>query len=316
MSGSQLQPHNRFLDWLQNRTVSGQVLTAYEAESVDWFRVAPFALIHIACAGALLTGVSTTSVIMAVSLYIARMFFITAFYHRYFSHRSYQAGRRMQFAMAVLGCTAGQRGPLWWAAHHREHHLSSDTVDDPHSPAVKGFWFSHTIWFLTKGAFALPEHRVRDWMRFPELVWLERFEWVPFVSLALMCYGLGSVLQAWAPAAETTGVQMLVVGFFWSTVALYHGTYATNSLAHLFGQRRFNTSDSSRNNAFVALITLGEGWHNNHHFYPVAARHGFQWWELDVSWMGLRVLHGLGLISNFKLVPQRLVSAATREPKP
>lgn len=186
--------------------------------------------------------------------------------------------------------------------------MTSDTEADPHSPAWQGFWFSHTLWFLTRGTHAMPERRVRDWLRYPELVWLERFDWIPFVMLAAGCFGLGAVIETLWPESGTSGAQMLVVGFFWSTVALYHGTYATNSLAHLFGTRRFDTTDDSRNNFWVALITLGEGWHNNHHHYPVAARHGFVWWELDITWLGLLVMRRLGLIADFKLVPEHVMA--------
>jgi stearoyl-CoA desaturase (delta-9 desaturase) len=214
--------------------------------------------------------------------------------------------------MAVLGCTAGQRGPLWWAAHHREHHIASDTDQDPHSPARRGFLFSHTLWFLTRGSFATPAHRVRDWLRYPELRWLERLDWLPFVALAAACFALGTWLETNAPELGSNGPQMLVWGFFISTVALYHATYTINSLAHRFGSRRYATSDDSRNNAWLALITLGEGWHNNHHYFPSAARQGFFWWEIDMSFIGLRALALLGIVHDLRPVPAHVLAGERR----
>ena len=295
--------------WLSNDPALAGHYTSAEAGDIDWYRAVPFIAVHLACFAVILTGISAVAVGVAVALYVVRMFFITAIYHRYFSHRSYRAGRIVQFAMAVLGCTAGQRGPLWWAGHHREHHLTSDTPDDPHSPLQHGFLYSHTLWFLTKGSFVTPSHRVRDWYRFPELVWLERFEWVPFVGLGALCFGLGVLLESYAPQLGTTGPQLLVVGFLWSSVALYHGTYSTNSIAHKYGRRRFDTSDDSRNNGWVAFLTLGEGWHNNHHRFPVSARHGLSRWELDPTWWGLRILCRMGLIRDLRVVPKSVMNA-------
>jgi len=274
-------------------------------DSVDWLRAIPFVLFHLACLGAFWTGVSTTAVVFAAAAYWVRMFFVTAFYHRYFAHRSYAASRPAQFLFAVLGCTAGQRGPLWWAAHHRLHHGRADTPADPHSPAHKGFLYSHTLWFLTRSSFPVPHRYVRDWMRFPELVWLERFDWVPFILFGALCYGLGEWLGA---AWGTNGMQFLVWGFFISTTVLYHATYTINSLAHRFGTRRFATRDDSRNNVWLAVLTLGEGWHNNHHRYPAAARQGFFWWEVDISYLILRLMRALALIGPLRPVPSSVLA--------
>ena len=242
-----------------------------------------------------------------------RMFFIAAFFHRYFSHRAYAVSRSVQFVMAVLGCTAGQRGPLWWAGHHREHHLTSDTTEDPHSPSRRGFLFSHTLWFLTRGSFATPGRRVRDWLRYPELRLLERIDWLPFVGLGLACWLLGDWLAEVAPSLGTTGAQMFVWGFLISTVVLYHATYTTNSLAHRYGRRRYATNDNSRNNFWVSLLTLGEGWHNNHHHYPACARQGFFWWELDISWLGLCLLASLGVVRDLRPVPAHVLAGGRRD---
>lgn len=295
----------RFGRWIVNDAPLPETLSETERESIDWLRFTPFALIHLACLAVFVTGISAVAIAVAVGLYLIRMFAITAFYHRYFSHRSYRVGRVAQFVMAVIGCTAGQRGPIWWAGHHREHHLTSDTPADPHSPLFKGFLRSHTGWFLTRGSFATLDGRVRDLLRFPELRWLERFEWVPFVALAGLVFALGAWLEAAWPGLGTSGPQMLVVGFFTSTVAVYHATYSTNSVAHRFGSRRFDTDDDSRNNPWVALVTLGEGWHNNHHHYPASARHGLTEREVDLTWLGIRAMRAVGLARDVRLMPAR-----------
>jgi stearoyl-CoA desaturase (Delta-9 desaturase) len=300
----------RLARWVINEPPAGVTYNERQAREIDWLRATPFAAIHVGCLFVLETGISAAAIALALFLYAARMFFITAFYHRYFSHRTFKVARPTQFVMAVLGCTCGQRGPIWWAGHHRKHHMSSDQADDPHSPRVRGFWFSHTLWFLTRGTFVTPSKRVRDWLYFPELRLLEKVEWLPFVMLGGASFSLGEVLAMQAPALGTSGAQMFVVGFLGSTVMLYHATYATNSIAHQYGTRRFVTNDASRNNAWVALITLGEGWHNNHHRFPASAKQGLMRWELDPTWWGLRALARLGLVQDLKTVSaQRLASA-------
>ena len=273
---------------------------------VDPLRAAPFVALHATCALAVVVGVSPVALWVCAALYIIRMFFITAFYHRYFSHRAFRTSRAVTAAMAVLGCTAGQRGPLWWAAHHRAHHQTSDTPADPHSPRHHGRWFSHTLWFLTPESFAAPAERIRDWLRYPELRLIERVDWLPFVALGAACAALGHWLASTRPDLGTSAAQMFVWGFAISTVLLYHATYTINSLAHGWGTRRYDTPDDSRNNALLAVITLGEGWHNNHHRYPGAARQGLRWWEIDVTWLALRLLAALGAISALRPVPARV----------
>lgn len=300
----------RFWGWLTNAEDYAGDLRPAEHERIDRLRAAFFVGIHLACLGVFWVGASAAAVTVFIASYLVRMFFVTAFYHRYFSHRAYHAGRFTQFVMAVLGCTAGQRGPLWWAGHHREHHLFSDTESDPHSPAHRGMWYAHTLWFLTRGSFPLRRERIRDWQRYPELLWLERFDWVPFLALALGMYGLGDWMSVRFPDSGTSGWQMLIWGFFVSTVVLYHATYTINSLAHRYGSRRFETRDSSRNNLGLAVLTLGEGWHNNHHRYPVSARQGFFWWEVDVSFLLLRLLSLVGIVRDLKPVPRSVMEEA------
>ncbi len=269
-------------------------------------RWAAFIGLHLGCLGVLWVGASATAVTVATVLYLARMAFITGFYHRYFAHRAFRTSRAFQLVMALLGCTAGQRGPLWWAGHHRRHHAHADGPQDVHSPARVGLFHSHMGWFLDPANYATPWGYIRDWRRFPELVWVNRLEALPFLGLAGLAYGLGEALAAWAPAAGTNGFQMLVWGFFVSTVALYHGTYTINSLAHRWGRRRFATADDSRNNGLLSLVTLGEGWHNNHHFAPSSACQGFRRWEVDPTYWLLRGLAALGLIWDLRPIPGRV----------
>jgi len=302
--------------WLLNDKRAFGEMDEESRARFDWLRVVPFVAIHLACLAVIQVGASAVAIGVAVALYALRMFFVTAFFHRYFAHRAYRTSRLVQCVMAVLGCTAGQRGPMWWAAHHREHHITSDTERDPHSPAHRGFLFSHTLWFLTRGSFATPAHRARDWLRYPELVWVEKLDWLPFIALAGACWGLGAWLESAAPSLATSGPQMLVWGFFISTVMLYHATYTINSLAHRFGTRRYDTRDDSRNNAWLALITLGEGWHNNHHRFPAAARQGFFWWEIDLSFLGLRLMSMFGLVHDLRPVPAHVLADSQRVASP
>lgn len=277
--------------------------SAEDPGRVDWLRTLPYLGMHLACVAVFWVGWSPVAVAVAVFLYAIRMFAITGFYHRYFSHRAFKSSRPVQFVFALIGAASVQRGPIWWAAHHRHHHMASETPDDPHSPVQLGFWRSHTGWFLTHEHFGIREKRVKDWLKFPELRFLDRFDIVVPVVLAVALLLLGNWLETAAPGLGTSGGQMLVWGFFISTVVLYHATFTINSLAHRWGKRRYDTDDDSRNNWFLALITFGEGWHNNHHHYPVAARQGFYWWELDMTWYAIKLMEKLGLVWDVKPVP-------------
>jgi stearoyl-CoA desaturase (delta-9 desaturase) len=251
----------------------------------------PFVSLHVACLAVLFTGVDVTAVLLCAFFYVARMFGVTAGYHRYFAHRSYKMGRVMQFLIAFLGCSALQKGPLWWASHHREHHRFSDTPDDPHSPHVTSFWWAHLGWILSEEHTGTPWHCIQDWSRYPELRWLDRLYWLPGVLLAGVCFLIGYLTGGLAGAYSS-----LVGGFVISTVLLYHATFSINSLSHLIGKRRYATDDQSRNNLFLALITLGEGWHNNHHHYQSSANQGFFWWEIDISYYIIRAMSWVGLV--------------------
>jgi len=276
---------------------------------VEWLRCLPFLWLHIMCLGVIWVGWSWTAVSVAVLLYVVRMFAVTGFYHRYFSHRSFKTSRWCQFVLALMGATAVQRGPLWWAAHHRHHHLYSDQERDAHSPVQHGLLWSHMGWIMEKSNFLTNLKAVPDLAKFPELRFLDRFDTVVPMLLGVSLFGLGVVLEHVAPGLGTSGGQMLIWGFFISTVALFHGTNTINSFAHRIGVQRYDTGDASRNSLFLALITLGEGWHNNHHHFPTSTRQGFYWWEIDISYYGLVVMSWLGLIWDLKPVPQRIRDA-------
>jgi stearoyl-CoA desaturase (delta-9 desaturase) len=282
---------------------ASQSADADARDGVEWARIIPFILLHATCLTIFWVGWSWTAVLTALGLYTLRMFAITGFYHRYFSHRSFKTSRVGQFVFGILGASAVQRGPVWWAAHHRHHHAHSDKEADPHSPVVHGFLKAHMGWFLSRRGFAPDLKCVRDLMKFPELRWLDRFDILIPVALAVIVFLIGMLLEYTAPDLGTNRWQMLVWGFFVSTVACYHGTYSINSLSHVFGRQRYRTGDSSRNNWLLALITLGEGWHNNHHHYPSSARQGFYWWEVDITYYGLKLLSWLGIIWDLKAVP-------------
>lgn len=280
-----------------------------EPLGVDWMRCLPFVAMHLMCVGVLWVGWSRAAVAVAAALYAIRMFAITGFYHRYFSHRTFKTARASQFVFALLGACAVQRGPLWWASHHRQHHRRADQKDDTHSPVQHGFLWSHMGWFTARANFATNLRAVPDLVQYPELRFLDRFDVVVAIVLALFLYIAGVSLAIFAPELKTNGLQLLIWGFFVSTVVLYHGTYTINSLAHQIGRRRYNTADASGNSFLLALLTLGEGWHNNHHHYPAAARQGFYWWEIDVTYYLLVLLSWTGLIWDLRPVPQHVRSA-------
>jgi len=281
-----------------------------KADRMAIARTIPFILLHLSCLLVFVVSFSWFAVAVAVFLYGARMFAITAFYHRYFSHRAFRTSRAMQFILAVWGNSSMQRGPLWWASTHRHHHQHSDEEVDVHSPKQHGFLWSHIGWITSQRNFPTNYDRIKDFAKFPELVWLNRHDQVvPLVVFGVL-YLIGWLLEMYVPSLGTTGWQLVVWGGVVSTVALMHGTFCINSLAHVFGKARFNTGDTSRNSLMLALITLGEGWHNNHHRYMHAARQGFYWWELDISYYLLKMMSWCGLIWELKPVPKNIYEEA------
>ena len=295
-----------FISFFDSHSIREQDVPAGAAGG-KWRIPWPFLFLNLAALLVIWTGVSPVAVIVAVALYYVRMFGITAVYHRYFSHRTYKTSRFMQFALAFLGNTSCQRGPLWWAAHHRHHHAVSDTPEDPHSPPQHGFCNSHVLWWGRVRNVPTRLTLIKDFAKHPELVFLDRFDAVAPMTLGVATYLFGAALQRWVPGLHTNGLQMLAWGFFVSTAVLFHGVATINSLAHVFGSRRFKTSDQSRNNFFLALLTMGEGWHNNHHHYPNSVRQGFYWWEIDPSYYGLKTLEFFGLVWDLKPVPERIL---------
>ena len=266
--------------------------------------------IHLACILVIWVGFSWTALAVCVFLYFLRMFAVTAGYHRYFAHRTYKTSRPFQFLIGPVGATALQNGPLWWAAHHRHHHRHSDTEDDVHSPVTGSFFWSHMGWILSKKFSTYDPKLVHDLEKFPEVRWLQRNYIAAAVGLGVLLFIAGLLCEAYIPQLGTTGPQMLVWGFFVSTTILYHGTFTINSLAHKFGSRRFNTTDDSRNNFFLALITLGEGWHNNHHRFLSSERQGFYWWEIDISHYILTAFSWLGIVWDIKTPPEAIYAEA------
>ena len=249
--------------------------------------------IHGVALGVFVTGAPASAVALCAATYLVRVFAITGAYHRYFSHKGYKTSRAFQFVLAFIGASATQKGPLWWAATHRRHHRYSDQPGDPHSPK-EGFWYAHQGWIFDARWGGTNLEAVRDFARYPELVWLNQYHFVAPLTLAALCWAVG-------------GAAGLVWGFAVSTTLLWHATYSINSLAHLWGTRRYETSDTSRNNLLLAIVTLGEGWHNNHHHYMASARNGFKWWEIDVTYYVLRALAAVGLVWDLREPPASVV---------
>ncbi|MET0527155.1 MAG: acyl-CoA desaturase [Microvirga sp.] len=261
-----------------------------EHDDILYPQAIPFVLVHLACLGAIWTGITLEGVVVGIVLYWLRIFAIGAGYHRYFSHRSYRTSRAFQFVLAFVAQSTAQKSVLWWAAKHRHHHLHSDTEADVHSPRHKGFVYSHVGWIFSRKHDSADLAKVGDIAQYPELMWLHRFELAPAIALAILTFLLG-------------GWPVLVVGFFWSTVAVYHATFCINSLAHVHGRTRYVTGDDSRNNWALAFFTMGEGWHNNHHAYQSSVRQGFKWWEIDPTYYVLKGLSGLRVVWDLKVPP-------------
>ena len=288
--------------WVDSHEETGPV-SDQNGRQMDRVRTIPFVALHIAVLTVFWADWSPVAVTTAVLLYVVRMFAITGFYHRYFSHRTFRTSRSMQFVFAVIGASAAQRGPLWWAANHRVHHAYTDQPADVHSPVQHGLWWSHMGWFLAHNQLATKVAHIKDFVRYPELRFLNRYDAFVPIILAICLFLFGAWLERAHPNLGTNGWQMFVWGFVISTVALWHGTCTINSLSHRFGTRRYATADNSRNNFALALLTLGEGWHNNHHQYSNSARQGFRWWEVDITYYLLRVLQLCGLIWDVRPVP-------------
>jgi stearoyl-CoA desaturase (delta-9 desaturase) len=255
----------------------------------------PFFVIHGLALGVFFVKFRWAYLLACLALVAGRMFFVTAGYHRYFSHRSYKTSRAFQFFMAFMAMTSSQKGVLWWAAHHRHHHRYSDQQDDLHSPTLFGFFWSHVGWIISDKYNDTRMNYIADFAKFPELLWLNRYHFVPPATLGVLIWLIGGwPLFAWA--------------FCLSTTLLWHDTFTINSLSHLFGTRRYQTADTSKNNWLLAILTLGEGWHNNHHHFMASARQGFFWWEIDITYYVLKVLSWMGLVWDLRKVPTHMLA--------
>jgi len=263
--------------------------TEYLSRTIYWG-------IHAACLLVFVTGAPRGALLLCAATYAVRVFGITGGYHRYFSHKTFKTSRAFQFVLALLGCASTQKGPLWWSGTHRRHHSYTDAPGDPHSPR-EGFWYAHQGWIFDPHWGGTPAELIRDFARYPELRWLNQWHVLPPLALAGLCWWIG-------------GFAGLVWGYAVSTVLLWHATYCVNSVAHVWGFRRYDTADTSRNNPLVALLTFGEGWHNNHHHYQASARNGFRWWELDVTYYILRALAAVGLIWDLREPPASVLDGS------
>ncbi|MBV9885994.1 MAG: acyl-CoA desaturase [Acidobacteria bacterium] len=262
--------------------------------------VTPFALMHLLALGVFFVPFKWSYAITCVALVFGRMFWVTAGYHRYFSHRSFKTSRFFQFVIAFMAMTSAQKGVLWWAAHHRHHHRFSDQEEDLHSPTLFGFFWSHIGWIVSDRYNDTRTNYIADFAKFRELRWLNKYHWVPPATLGVSLYLIG-------------GLPLFLWGFVLSTVLLWHDTFTINSLSHLFGTVRYKTTDTSKNNWFLALLTLGEGWHNNHHHFMASARQGFFWWEIDITYYTLKLLAALGLVWELRQVPAHLLHSEEEE---
>jgi stearoyl-CoA desaturase (Delta-9 desaturase) len=253
-----------------------------------------FIPLHVACLLLLWTPFQWSYLAWLVPTYGIRMFAITAGYHRYFAHRSFKLHRVSQFVIAFLAQSSAQMGVLWWAAHHRTHHRYSDTGRDLHSPVATGFWYSHIGWIIAGSSSEYDSRVIQDFAEFPELRILDKYHHAPAILFGAAIFAAG-------------GYGAFLWGFVLSTVLLWHCTFSINSLAHLWGSRPFETGDNSRNNLFLALITLGEGWHNNHHQFLSSARQGLRWWEIDITYYVLRSLSLVGIVRELRAPDPSLI---------
>ena len=290
-------------------TTASNTVTIQNRRPVRTRKTVEMIIIHLVPLLAFFTGVTWFDWTVAIVLYFLRMFFVTGFYHRYFAHRTFKTSRWFQFIMAFAAETSMQKGTLWWAAHHRVHHRTSDTPADPHSMKLYGFWYSHIGWILGPDYKETDFEGISDFTKFKELRWLNKYYVVPPVALMVLLMILGGIVNGgsvWAMFSAPGGWSTLFIGFFLSTVALYHGTFSINSLMHKIGSQRYETGDESKNSAILAFITLGEGWHNNHHYYESSTRQGFFWWEFDITYYLLKMLSWFGLVWDIKEVPKHI----------
>lgn len=265
----------------------------------NYVMIAGFIAMHLACLAAFFVSFNVTALVVFLTTFFIRTFALTGGYHRYFAHKSFETSRAFQFILALVGSWAAQKGPLWWSGQHRYHHIHSDKATDIHSPK-NGFLKSHVGWvFDTKNDVVDPKF-TKDWLQFPELVWLDKYSQASFVIYLLILFTIGSSLGYFFPSLNTSGLAFVFWGGIVSTVLLYHTTFCVNSVCHIFGSRNFDTPDNSRNNLLIALLTFGEGWHNNHHKFAYSARNNIKFWQIDITYLILKTLSKLGIVWGFK----------------
>lgn len=251
-------------------------------------------IFHVMCLFAFFINVNVEAIAVAIVKYVLTGFGITIGFHRLLTHKSFKTSRVFQFILAFFGSLAIQGGPMWWVAHHRHHHANTDTDDDIHSPKTKGLWQSHIGWMSTPGAFKADLNTARDLYKFPEIKFLQKYYVWLIILQPIFLFCLGEWLT------NTTGLEVLVWGFFISTVFTWHVTFFTNSICHKWGSRTYDTNDDSTNNYLISLLNGGEGWHNNHHKYPNSACHGLEWWQFDLSWEVIKILRAFNVIYDVK----------------
>jgi stearoyl-CoA desaturase (Delta-9 desaturase) len=267
------------------KSVPSDILNIHDREKLNWSTSLVLALLHMGAVAALFRFNWRAFGVAAFLLWMATGVGISLGYHRLHTHRSYKVPLFLEYFFAICGALTLEGGPIFWVAMHRLHHQKSDKSGDPHSPR-EGAWWSHMGWILhgatkhnntrllAKYAPDLAKHRF--------YIWLNNYHWMPMLVLS-------GVLYLWG------GLPMLLWGGCLRVVVGLHATWLVNSATHMWGSRRFATSDDSRNNWWIALITFGEGWHNNHHAHPTSARHGLAWYEFDISWIEIKLLKLLGI---------------------
>jgi stearoyl-CoA desaturase (delta-9 desaturase) len=264
---------------------AGKAELFIKRDGINWVTVIAFTVFHMGAIAALFFF-TWPAMLTALALYwISLSFGIGMGYHRLLTHRAYQTPKWIEYSFAVCGTLALEGGPIFWVAAHRAHHRFADRFGDPHSPR-EGKWWSHIVWMLVGNASHsnLDEcsRYAPDMVKDRFYVWLSRYHYVPLIVVGALLLVFG-------------GLPFLLWGVFLRVAAGQHASWLVNSATHLWGSRRFETRDDSRNNWWVALVTFGEGWHNNHHAYPTSARHGLAWYEIDITWMTIRLMQAVGL---------------------
>lgn len=280
--------------------MSHEVIELARHDKPNWITTIVFGLFHVGAVAALFMFSWPVFWISLALYWMTICFGISLGYHRLHTHRSYKIAKPIEYFFALCGALTLEGGPIFWVATHRIHHQKSDQPGDPHSPR-DGAWWAHMGWILFGEAnhnnTKMMSKYAPDLARDPFYVWLNNWHWVPMVILGAILYAFG-------------GLPLFMWGIFLRVTLGLHATWLVNSATHMFGYRNFETRDDSRNSWWVALLTFGEGWHNNHHAHPTSARHGLAWYEIDFSWMQIYVLRALGIATNVTVaqLPEKVAS--------